>query len=200
MPPSIILKIMKILAGEVGLREETRELEQAREGMEEGSFDLKANRLSKTQQQLTSDTADAVDMILALPEGSQNFGKEVQQLRNAAMAMQDATEILSRPETGSEAIAAETEAIEWLLQAKRSKGGGGGGGNQAGNGARTGRSTNVSAVALLGDADADDEKVEKRETVQASGRAGEEYPDEFRKGLDAYFEQLEQSAENGGAQ
>ena len=50
--------------------------------------------------------------------------------------MDEATEILARPETGSPAIAAETEAIELLLQSKRinPKGGGGGGSNPGGGG------------------------------------------------------------------
>ena len=53
--------------------------------------------------------------------------------------MSDATEILARPETGGPAIAAETEAIELLLQSQRinPKGGGGGGSTPGGGGTGT---------------------------------------------------------------
>ena len=63
--------------------------------------------------------------------------------------MDEATEILARPETGSPAIAAETEAIELLLQSKRinPKGGGGGGSSPGGGGERHDQD---SALALLG--------------------------------------------------
>ena len=56
--------------------------------------------------------------------------------RLAGEAMNDATSILGRPDTGPEAIAAETEAIEILLQAERAnpKSGGGGGGSNPGGG------------------------------------------------------------------
>ena len=46
-----------------------------------------------------------------------------------SQVMNEATDILARPETGPPAIAAETEAIELLLRSKRinPKAGGGGG-------------------------------------------------------------------------
>src|SRR4029077_20701383 len=68
-------------------------------------------------------------------------------LRIFSQVRGEATRILARPETGSRAIGAETEAIELLLQSKRfNPGGGGGGANPGGGGGGT---TNDSALTLL---------------------------------------------------
>jgi hypothetical protein len=107
--------------------------------------------------------------------------------------MGEAAEILARPETGSPAIGAETEAIELLLRSKRinPKGGGGGGSTPGGGG--TG-STNDSALALLGGGVNDKELREDRGVAQSSGEAGPTLPEEFRAGLDEYFNRLEKGA------
>jgi hypothetical protein len=106
--------------------------------------------------------------------------------------MEDATTILDRPETGSPAIAAETDAIELLLKSKRinPKGGGGGGANPGGGG--TG-STKDSALALLGGGQNDKEVREDHGVAQATGDSGPALPEEFRAGLDEYFNRLEKS-------
>ena len=54
-----------------------------------------------------------------MPDGESEFAYEIDLLGKVAGVMGEATEILARPETGSEAIAAETEAIELLLQSQR---------------------------------------------------------------------------------
>ena len=118
------------------LREETRSLEQVRESLETVAYTDKAELQTETQRKLYNRTVNVVMDISALPLGEQKFGKEIQMITAAAGAMNDATEILGRPDTGREAIAAETEAIELLLQAKRAnpKSGGGGGGSNPGGG------------------------------------------------------------------
>ena len=155
---------MKILDGEISLREETRALEQAKPEMmmaaakaaatgEEhaNEFEDRAFELADTQEELAARTESVIEDIRALPEGEEKFGKEIQQLTNAAKAMWDADQILGSPDSGSKAIAAETEAIEWLLQAKRSSsGGGGGGGSTPGDGNRSGQDVGGSALALIG--------------------------------------------------
>lgn len=191
MPPSIVLEVMKILEKEIALREETRGLEQAKPQLESEKYLDDSASLADTQEELADRTEAVIDQIRDLPEGEQKFGKEIQQLTNASVAMWDAVEILVEPDTGAPAIAAETEAIEWLLQAKRSKGGGGGGGNNPGNGNRTGQDLNSSALALLGESDEDKANTVEREVQQATGKAGKEFPEEFRHGLDQYFEELE---------
>jgi len=122
-----------------------------------------AKAFAVTQQGLTDRTDAVIETIIELPNGEQDFKKEIAQLTNAANAMNDAEEILETPNTGPEAIAAETEAIEWLLMAKRSGGGGGGGGGSPGNGNRNGGSSSASALALLGRSD------EKKAKVQGLG-------------------------------
>jgi hypothetical protein len=105
--------------------------------------------------------------------------------------MSDATEILARPDTGREAIAAETEAIELLLQAKRAnpKGGGGGGGSSAGGGGEG--NTDQVALELYGPGSDPNAKIESREVRQATGTTNDQTPAEFRDGIDAFFNALE---------
>lgn len=182
---------MKILTAEIALREETRGLEQAKSQLANEKFAASAQGLFDTQRELTHRTDAAIEKIIELPEGEQNFGKEIAQLGNAADAMKDAVLILGSPDTGSRAIAAETEAIEWLLQAKRAGKGGGGGGADPGGGNRTGANLTSSALALLGESQEKQAKLVDRETNQATGKAGRELPEEFRAGLDRYFEALE---------
>ena len=109
-----------------------------------------------------------------------------------AEVMHDAMVILKKPDTGSPAIAAETEAIELLLQSKRinPKAGGGGGANPGGGGGGT---TNDSALTLIGSGLNDKEVREDHGVSQATGDSGPKLPEEFRNGLDEYFNRLEKS-------
>src|SRR4051794_39075866 len=104
--------------------------------------------------------------------------------------MDEAAGILARPETGGPAIAAETEAIELLLQSRRiNPRGGGGAGSSPGGGAKG--TTQDSALALLGGGVNEKEVREDRGVAQATGDAGPTLPEEFRAGLDEYFNRLE---------
>ena len=129
--------------------------------------------------------------IRELKDGERECAKEIALLGQVTLVMEDATGILDRPETGSPAIAAETEAIELLLQSKRinPRGGGGGGANPGGGGGGT---TLDSALALLGaEARMIQEVREDHGVSQATGDAGPSLPEEFRAGLDEYFNRLE---------
>ena len=125
-----------------------------------------------------------------LPNGADRFGKEITLLTSVSRVMGDATSILASSDTGSAAIAAETEAIELLLQCKRinPKGGGGGGSDPGGGGTGT---TQDSALALLGSGLNQNERREARDVTQATGETGKILPEEFRAGLDEYFNRLE---------
>ena len=125
---------MKILTAETALREETRSLEQAKSQIKSDKFETSANELSITQEDLANRTSVVIDKIYELPNGESDFGKEIKQLTNAANAMDDAEVLLAEFNTGAPAIAAETEAIEWLLMAKRAGSGSGGGGGSPGRG------------------------------------------------------------------
>lgn len=190
LPPSLILEVLKILESEVNLREETRVAEQARAAQEPEAFETEAIRLSETQNEIRSRTDVVVASIELLPEGAARFEKEIGLLSDVSRVMVDAKQILASQETGSPAIAAETEAIELLLQCKRinPKGGGGAGTNPGGGGTGT---TQDSALALLGSGLNQNERREQREVNQATGDTGSAFPEEYRAGLDAYFNLLE---------
>ncbi|QDT33525.1 hypothetical protein [Thalassoglobus polymorphus] len=191
LPPSIVLEVMRIIEAETDLREETRSLEQSRAAMEVDQYDTRAKLQSTTQSLLQKRTEDVVKDIRALPDGEKNFSKEIQIVTGAALAMNDATQILKRPDTGPEAIAAETEAIELLLQSKRANpnGGGGGGGSTPGGGGDG--DTQRVALATIGATSDPNAKVKDRTVDQSSGTTSEKLPEEFRNGLDAFFNALE---------
>jgi hypothetical protein len=190
LPPSIVLEVLQILEAEVNLREETRVAEQARPALAAEEHQRQAAKLSETQDALRVRTDDVTQRIRELPDGEQEFGKEIQLLTLVSQVMNEATEILARPDTGAPAIAAETEAIELLLQSKRinPKGGGGGGATPGGGGGGT---TQDSALSLVGGGVNDKEVREDRGISQATGQSGPALPEEFRAGLDEYFNRLE---------
>ncbi len=182
---------MQILEKEIGLREETRGLEQARAQLESEVYGARTEPLADTQAGLQDRVAEVIKKLRELPDGPAKFGKVVGLLSQVKPVMGEARDLLARPETGSETIAAETEVIELLLQAKRvnPKGGGGGGGATPGGGS-TG-TTDESALALLGSGEEKNAEVVARSIGQATGTAGSQLPAEFRRGLDAYFSALE---------
>ena len=190
LPPAIVLELMRILEGEIDLREETRGAEKARPAIELAEYEQRAAHLFETQDELHDRTLKVMDDITALPDGVRNFGQELQILSLATAAMQDAAGILSAPSTGSEAIAAETEVIELLLQAKRNnpKGGGGGGASPGGGG--EGDTTTV-ALALHGPGADAGAHIESREVRQATGTTDNSIPTEYRDGLEAFINAVE---------
>jgi hypothetical protein len=132
-----------------------------------------------------------VERIRELPDAENEFAKEIALLNKVSSVMGDAANILAGLDTGPPAIAAETEAIELLLQSKRinPKGGGGGGANPGGGGTGT---TQDSALALLGAGLNEKEVRENQDTEQSVGESGNTLPEEFRHGLDQYFSRLEE--------
>ncbi len=190
LPPSIVLEAMQILEAEVNLREDTRVAQQARAALEAKEYARRAGGLQTTQKGLSKRVAALTQRIRELPDGEADFAKEINLLGQVESVMDEAAEILGRPETGSPAIAAETEAIELLLQSKRinPNGGGGGGSNPGGGGGGT---TTDSALALIGSGLNDKEVREDHGVSQATGETGNSLPEEFRAGLDEYFNRLE---------
>ena len=193
LPPSIVLEVLQVLEAEVNLREETRVAEQAKKAVAKEIHAEQATAMSKTQRELQERIQKVTQRIRDLPEGEELFAKEINLLTQVALVMADATSILARPETGKPAIAAETEAIELLLQSKRfnPKGGGGGGPNPGGGGGGT---TTDSALALIGRGANEKEVREAQGVAQATGEAGATLPEEFRAGLDTYFNRLEKNS------
>jgi hypothetical protein len=193
LPPAIILEVLQILEAEVNLREETRVAEQAKAAVKAEEHKRQALTLSTNQKGIQARTEKVTQQIRELPDGEEQFPKEIALLTRVAEVMGEAAEILDRPETGSPAIGAETEAIELLLMSKRinPKGGGGGGASPGGGGKG---STVDSAMALLGGGANEKEVREDRGVSQASGESGPSLPEEYRAGLDEYFNRLEKGA------
>ncbi len=192
MPPSVVLEVMRILHEEMELREETRALDQAKVALEVSDYLNQAVGLSDTQIQLADRVMAVTDKIRELPDADTVFAREIGLLTRVDEVMREASTLLARPDTGPEPIAAETEAIELLLQSRRIQPGGGGGGGSSPGGGSTG-TTDQSALALLGSGAEAKAQYEQRNVQQATGNSGSDLPAEFRQGLDAFFEALEQS-------
>ena len=193
LPPEIVLRIMRALQDEMRLRDETREMEEVRPGLSPNDYAEKVKALEYTQTDLRERIDGVIGDIGQLPE-AQEFGRELQLLTTVSDVMRQAHAVLTRPDTGAEAIAYETEVIELLLQSKRQQsggGGGGGGGNQSPSGG--GSSGGGSALSDIGPQDKDVEgaKALSREVEQSTGKSGRELPEEFRRGLDTYFNAIE---------
>jgi len=194
LPPEIVLKVMKATRDEMKLRDETRELENSKPALANGEHAKKSSDLASKQFGIQAAVRGAFDDILKLPQGNEKFGRELKLLNAVQGVMMEAAGILDKADTGDAAIAAETEAIELLLQAKRQgKGGGGGGGSPGGGG--TAASASEAALADLGDGSDANANVDARPVGQSTGKAGRELPEEFKTGLDSYFNKLE----SGGA-
>lgn len=185
---------MKILEREIGLRDETRAAEQAREGMGVEKHAERAMSLARSQNEIAEMTDETLQEIADLEEEkSLSFPNETQLLRHIARVMAEVEGMLSDADTGPQAVAAETEIIEMLLQVQRkqppkksSKNGSGSNPNGGGEG-----DTEESALALLGRGDEVNAEAVERVTKQATGLTGAGYPAEYRVGLDTYFGELE---------
>jgi hypothetical protein len=191
LPPEIVLKVMQALRDEMKLRDETRELENAAQAVERTEYVMRAGKLAAEQERIATHTEGAMEDIAALPEGEQKFAKEMKLLTTVVQVMGETVGILKAPETGARAIAAETEAIELLLQTKRQNPNGGGGGGGSPGGGNGGVGVGSAALADLGPGSDANRVVSARPVGQATGRAGREFPEEFKSGLDAYFNNLE---------
>jgi hypothetical protein len=193
LPPSIVLEVLQILEAEVNLREETRVAEQARPAIKAEEHKRQAGKLSESQKGIGDRTEKVTQKIRELPDGEETFFREIALLSEVSQVMGEAAGILARPETGSPAIGAETEAIELLLRSKRinPKGGGGGGADPGGGGTGT---THDSALALVGGGVNEKEVREDHGISQSAGESGPALPEEFRAGLDEYFNRLEKGA------
>jgi hypothetical protein len=195
LPPSIVLEVLQILEAEVNLREDTRVTEQAKAALAKEKYIEQANALAKNQRQIDERVKKVTQRIRDLPDGEAQFAPEIRLLETVSEVMTEAADILARPETGSPAIGAETEAIELLLQSRRfNPGGGGGGGSIPGGGG--GGTTHDSALSLIGKGINEKEVREATGAAHSTGDSGATLPEEFRTGLDAYFNRLEKSSKD----
>ena len=185
LPPKIVVEVMRIINREIQLREETRELEQARDALSADEYMERSMALYDTQVTLTEDTREVKSQISLLPDAHKHFiQRQLAKVSRAAAVMEEVEEIIAEPDTGPKAIAAITEVIEILLEAVRVP-------NTPM--VRDAPSATASALMLMGVGDDSNSAfIEKRSPEQATGKAGRVLPEEFRQGLDAYFDILEE--------
>jgi hypothetical protein len=190
LPPSIVLEVMQILESEMNLRDRTRVVEQSREADTLEHYSQSASELATTQSTLRDRVETVGGKIRDLPNAAEEFGKEINLMAQVDLVMQDAVRILQQPDTGRPAIAAQTEAIELLLQSKRvnPKSGGGGGSTPGGGGSGD---TIDAAISLIGPGTNEKETRQDRTVEQANGKTESDIPEEFRHGLDQYFDRVE---------
>jgi hypothetical protein len=211
LPPEVVLEAMLILEAETNLREETRVAEQVRPTLDAEAFQTRADRLAAAQQGLAERVGGIVEK-LNMPDGPLRFDEEIERMKReilpgrsqqtkfekeirlftqAQAVMAEARGILAGPDTGRRAIAAETEVIELLLQSQFGGGGGGGGGSGGSPGGGGTGGTRNAALARLGEGVNGQARTEAPEEDQAIGKSGSVLPEEFRDGLDAYFNAFE---------
>lgn len=190
LPPKLVLEVMKILRDEIDLRDETREAEKAKPALTGEDFAGRAKSLEEKQKGLRDRTYSVVKTIEDMPGGTRTFQREVELLSAVSKILGDARNILGRPDTGPEAIAAETEAIELLLQARRSPPQGGGGSQSSSQSAGAAQQ----GINSLGPGADEPSAPRGRSVDQSTGKGGRELPEEFRRGLDQYFNTLEKES------
>lgn len=188
LPPEIVLEVLKILEAEMGLREETRAAQNTKLAVEKEQYLAEAKRLTESQDAVKVRTEKVLQKLKDY-EFASDFGKQIAKIESAVKVMEEATGILGRPNTGGEAIAAESEAIEILLEVKRGGEMKAGAESNPGSGG-TGDTSNP-ALALIGEGIDAKARPEDIATEQATGKAGRELPEEFRTGLDKFYELME---------
>ena len=190
LSPAVVIEVLRILEAEVNLREQTRVAEQGRQTMADDDYRSEAIRLSESQDILRDRLDVVVHGIESLPNSMVNFADDIEVLGLASSAMVDAAKTLISPETGPVAIAAQTEAIELLLRSSKvSPEGGGGSGGSAGGG--NGGETDQAAAVLLGRGLNELAISRELDTQLSVGRDSGEVPEQWRAGLNEYFNRLE---------
>ncbi len=193
LPPEIIVKVLRLINREIQLREETREVEQAKNALTDDKYYEQSEALSDIQYEIAEDTQEVVREISLLPNANEPLiRQQLTKVAKAAEVMDEAESILAEPNTGPKAIAAISEVIEILLETQRAPNTPGGGGGQSPGGGSGGLAAIASALRLIGIGDDSGKAfIEKRSPRQATGKAGRVLPEEFRQGLDTYFNAIE---------
>jgi len=191
LPPKLVLEVMKILRDEIDLRDETREAEKAKPALDQEEFGGRAKGLEEKQRVVRDRSYAVVKSIEDMPNGAETYQREVELLTAVSKILSEARNILARPDTGPEAIAAETEAIELLLQARRNPPQGGGGSQSSSQSAGAAQQ----GINSLGPGADQPSTPRGRSVDQSTGKGGRELPEEFKRGLDEYFNTLEKETQ-----
>lgn len=188
LPPAVLVEIMRIIHGEIDLRDQTRAVAQIGEATDRSEYEERTTGLAVGQMSLQERALDVISDIEALPSGGERFDRELGKLRSAVTEMEKASELLVDLKAGAATLAAESQAIEALLASRRQsdKVGKGSGSDGGGAGSLAGGRTNRSPLELIGpdeDAGAYDDP---RDVGAATGTAGAPLPEQYREGLDAF--------------
>ncbi|MEM6473170.1 MAG: hypothetical protein AAF802_26650, partial [Planctomycetota bacterium] len=189
LPPEAILEVLRLLEAEVELREQTREAERRRRAVTYQEHMTTSISLSETQDLLRDRLDSVIDDLESKPQGSFHFANEIEVLSAASRAMVDATKTLVARETGKATIAAETEAIELLLQSRKIKP------EPSANGASMTaqtEGTSEAAMRLIEDSLnplARQRLIESQTTYQ---RNAEDVPKRYREPVREFFDRLEE--------
>ena len=190
LPPAIILEVLRITEAEMILRDVTREAGQAERAVGEEAHRSRTLALAGEQGGLADRLDDLMNRMRKLPDGSRTFGSEIRMMATARRAMVEAQDLLVDADAGRETVAAQTEAIELLLQSRKA-GGSGGGGKGSSPGGGSGGTEASAALALSGRSTGEGEQVEARGMSRAARGEPSRIPVEFVEPLERYFEALE---------
>ena len=87
MPPSLILEVLRITEAEMDLREQTREVEQARSALAD-DYTEEAGPLADSQGSLAERTREVVRKIRELDNGESDFAREIRLLTSVDGSLQ----------------------------------------------------------------------------------------------------------------
>ena len=94
LPPAIILEVLRIINGEIQLREETREVEQAKKALTTEEYSERSKSLYETQKKLASDSREVAAKIRALPNaGAGLIQAQLQKVIKATVVMDEVQEM-----------------------------------------------------------------------------------------------------------
>ena len=150
----------------------------------------KADKLSETQKELADRVSQGDRPNSRIARRRKGICARKSACWRGRQVMDEATGILAKPDTGSPAIAAETEAIELLLKSKRIN-------PKAAvaavpTPAAAVVATPMTAALTLSVRGVNQKEVrEDRGITQATGQSGPVLPEEFRAGLNEYFNRLD---------
>ena len=179
---------MRIINDEIDLRDETRTLGQLKSSADSTEYEERSTALAVEQMAVQERTLDAIGDIEILPSGGSRFSRELDKLRKAALAMDEASGLLAEMETGNETLAAETTAIEALLASRRSSDrAGSGSGDGGGVGSLSSGNSNRSPLDLLGPDSDSTANITPRDVGSGVGAVRGGLPEEYRDGLDAFM-------------
>ncbi len=195
LPAAILLEILRIIYDQIDVRDETRTLAQVQPVDDAARQDVEERAAAQAVQQMSIQqrTLNTISDIRAIPGGIEKFKDELQKLNKAVQHMDDASAMLVDGQVTDAILAAQTAAIEALIESRRGGGGSGSGGGDSGSGSLAGGSTDRVPLDLVGPASDQGAKIQPRQAGEGTGKTGRVLPDEYREGLDAFLNKLNQN-------